>query len=98
MGLRCDGYAEEKLRRAVRRSFCCILLLRGDPENAKTKRHLFSTHLEFASQILDVAGQSPFGPWPPANFNREFACKQSIHIEMWQVLNRYTKRNTVPMG
>ena len=39
----------------------------------KTKRHLFSTHLEFA-------------------------CKQSIHIEMWQVLNRYTKRNTVPMG
>jgi len=31
-------------------------------------------------------------------FNREFACKQSIHIEIWQVLNRYTKRNTVPMG
>ncbi len=25
----------------------------------------------------------------PANFNREFACKQSIHVEMWQVLNRY---------
>ena len=51
--------------------------------------YLFSTHLEFASQILDAAGQSPFGPWPPANFDREFACKQSIHIEMWQVLNRY---------
>lgn len=31
-------------------------------------------------------------------FNREFACEQSIHIEIWQVLNRYTKRNTVPMG
>ena len=37
----------------------------------------------------DAAGQSPFGPWPPANFNREFACKQSIHVEMWQALNRY---------
>ena len=95
MGLRYDGYAEEELRRAVRRSFCCCEEIR---KMQKTKRHLFSTHLEFASQILDVAGQSPFGPWPPANFNREFACKQSIHIEIWQVLNRYTKRNTVPMG
>ena len=37
----------------------------------------------------DAAGQSPFGPWPPAIFNREFACKQSIHVEMWQALNRY---------
>ena len=42
------------------------------------------------SQILDVAGQRRFAPWPPANFNREYACKQSIHVEMWQVLNRYT--------
>ncbi len=41
------------------------------------------------SQILDVAGQRRFAPWPPANFNREFACKQSIHVEIWQVLNRY---------
>ena len=71
MSLRCDGYAEEKLRRAVRRSFCCVLL-RGDPENAKKQKGIY--------------------------FNREFACKQSIHIEIWQVLNRYTKRNTVPMG
>ncbi len=53
------------------------------------KGHLFSIHLEFASQILDVAGQRLFEPWPPANFNREFSCKQSIHVEMWQVLNRY---------
>ena len=45
----------------------------------------FSSH----SQILDVAGQRRFAPWPPANFNREYACKQSIHVEMWQVLNRY---------
>ena len=41
------------------------------------------------SQILDVAGQRRFAPWPPANFNREYACKQSIHVEMWPVLNRY---------
>ena len=49
---------------------CCCEEIR---KMQKTKRHLFSTHLEFA-------------------------CKQSIHIEIWQVLNRYTKRNTVPMG
>ena len=30
-----------------------------------------------------------------ANFNREFACKQRVHVEIWQVLNRYIKRNSV---
>ena len=60
------------------------------------KRYLFSPHLEFASQFLDAAVQRRFAPWPPANFNREYACKQPIHIEIWQVLNRYQKRGAEP--
>ncbi|MDO5592608.1 MAG: hypothetical protein Q4G57_06905, partial [Bacillota bacterium] len=35
-------------------AFCCCGEIR---KMQKTKRHLFSTHLEFASQILDVAKQ-----------------------------------------
>ncbi len=48
-----------------------------------------SIRLEFASQILNVGGQRRFAPWPPALFQREYACKQSIHVEIWQVLNIY---------
>ena len=29
---------------------------------------MFSPHLEFPSEILNEAGQRPFGPWPHVNF------------------------------
>ncbi len=41
------------------------------------------------SENRDGVGQRRFMPWPPANFNCEFACKQTIHVEIWQMLNRY---------
>ncbi len=28
-----------------------------------------------------MIGKSNAAPWPPANFNREFACKQKVHVE-----------------
>ncbi len=66
---RCGGDASF-FREGCRRRKTAFLLF--------TKLYLFSPHLEFALQILDVAGQRRSAPWPPANFNRKYACKQSI--------------------
>ena len=43
---------------------------------------MFSSHLEFPSEILDEAGQRPFGPWPHVNFMREWIRKRLIHDEI----------------
>ncbi len=64
---------------------------RLDQHFLKELRQLFSTHLEFASQILDVAGQRPFGPWPPPAYQHECTSRESIHADIRKVLNKYRK-------
>ena len=43
---------------------------------------MFSSHLEFPSEILDEGGQRPFGPWPHVTFMREWIRQRLIHDEI----------------
>lgn len=59
------------------------MIFRGVPDADKSCHKIITAHphLDFPLENLDVTGQRRSAPWPSANSNYEFDCKQSMHIE-----------------
>ena len=54
----------------------------GEHESVQQMKQMFRPHFEFPSEILNEAGQRPFGSWPHVDFIHEENRKRFLHSKI----------------